>query len=383
MANILLNYQTSNLRYAVEELTEHNLYSWRALGNDFARKTVIDLHPNIKENIDIYEQERGDLGKEIVNFCEAKNIDTIFPLYNDMLFPYLYKKLGFTDRQAEILCSKQNYTEVARSVGISVPRTYTDIKKARYPLIAKPVNGTGSIGIKVLNDYSEYFFFASGEDIQYNNLGKHYIFQDFIQGVTVSSAGRIVDGELIVDCTYNIEMSELPYRAETGFVFAPNIDVDIIIKELMQKFVDTLELDTCAWMADFIYSNGEFVLVDFSPRLSVSAQVLVKHSANINYNELVLDSILYKNKSKVDCKKSIVYRYFNFPKGEYEVSYRGDKEVAAELKLPNEVSYMTRLDMLMPFKGYAVTVADYLSNAEKKWQVISDNIILRDKHKVS
>lgn len=383
MANILLNYQTFNLRYAVEELTEHNLYSWRGLGNDFARKTVTDLHPNIKENIDIYEQERGDLGKEIVNFCEAKNIDTIFPLYNDMLFPYLYKKLGFTDRQAEILCSKQNYTEVARSVGISVPRTYTDIKKARYPLIAKPVNGTGSIGIKVLNDYSEYFFFASGEDIQYNNLGKHYIFQDFIQGVTVSSAGRIVDGELIVDCTYNIEMSELPYRAETGFVFAPNIDVDIIIKELMQKFVDALELDTCAWMADFIYSNGEFVLVDFSPRLSVSAQVLVKHSANINYNELVLDSILYKNKSKVDCKKSIVYRYFNFPKGEYEVSYTGDKEVAAELKLPNEVSYMTRLDMLMPFKGYAVTVADYLSNAEKKWQVISDNIVLRDKHKVS
>lgn len=383
MANILLNYQSGNLRYAVEELSDHNLYSWRALGNDFSRKTATPIHHNIIENVDIYEVERGDLARGINNVIKDKNIDVIFPLYNDMMFPYLYKKLGFTDKQSEILSSKKNYTEVARSVGISVPRTYTDIKKARYPLIAKPVNGTGSIGIKVLNDYSEYFFFASGEDIQYNDLGKHYIFQDFIEGVTVSSAGRIVDGELIVDCTYNIEMSELPYRAETGFVFAPNFDIDIVIKELMQKFVDALELDTCAWMADFIYSDGEFVLVDFSPRLSVSAQVLVKYSANINYNELVLDSILYKNKSKVNCKKSVVYRYFDFPKGEYDVDFTGDKETAVELKLPSEISYMTRMDLLMPFKGYAVTTADYLTTAEEKWQSVAQNIVLRNKHKIS
>ena len=37
MANILLNYQTNNLRYAVEELTDCDLYSWRALAHEYAK----------------------------------------------------------------------------------------------------------------------------------------------------------------------------------------------------------------------------------------------------------------------------------------------------------------------------------------------------------
>ncbi len=75
-----------------------------------------------------------------------------------MMFPYLYKKLGFTDKQCNILSSKQAYTAFAKSVGVIVPNTYDDIKQVTYPIIAKPVNGTGSIGVKVLNDYSEYSF---------------------------------------------------------------------------------------------------------------------------------------------------------------------------------------------------------------------------------
>lgn len=383
MANILLNYQSASLRYAVEELSEHDLYSWRALGNDWAKKTVIDMHPNIVDNIDVYLKERGDLGKAVLDFCKEKDIDIIFPLYNDMLFPYLYKKLGFTDRQCEILSDKSKYTALAKSIGILVPNTYTDIKEARYPIIAKPVNGTGSIGVKVLEDYSDYFFFASGEDIQYNDLGKHYIYQDFLKGMTISCAGRIVDGEVIIDCSYNIEMSELPYRAETGFVFTPNLDMDTILRHNIQKLASKLELDTCAWMADFIYSDGRFFLIDFSPRLSVSAQVLLKYSAGIDYTKLVVESILNKDKSRVNCKKCVCYRYFDFPKGKYDVDFTGDKTVADELQLPKEISYLSRMDMLMPFKGYAVTSAKYLSAAEGKWQSIADNIVLRNKTEIT
>ena len=383
MANVLLNYQTVNLRYAVEELSKHNLYSWRGLSHKFAASTAPTMHNNIIDNLDIYDEDRSVLASKIKNFIKENDIDIIFPIYSDMLFPYIYDVLGFTKEQSDILSNKEAYTTVARSLGIPVPRTYTNIKKAEYPIIAKPVNGSGSIGIKVLKDYSDYFFFASGEDIQYNDLGKYYIFQDYIDGMTISSAGRIVDGNVIVDCSYQIEMSELPYRAEVGFVFTPNPEVDSIIKQLIQSLATELELDTCAWMADFIYSNGQFFLVDFSPRLSVSAQVLIKYSAGIDYNSLVLDSILYKNKSPINCKKCVCYRYFDFPKGEYDVEYRGLDNLADELQLPKEISYMNRMDMLMPFKGYAVTSATYLSAAEGKWQSIADNIILRNKTKVT
>ena len=276
-------------------------------------------------------------------------------------------------KQKNILCDKQVYTEIARSLGIPVPRTYTDIRKAEYPIIAKPVNGTGSIGIKVLKDYSEYFFFASGEDIQYNDLGKHYIFQDFIDGMTISCAGRVVNNTILFDISYTIESSPLPYRAEVGFILMPNLDVDDVLKNHIAKLIGKLELDNCVWMADFIFSNGEFYLVDFSPRLSVSAQVLIKYSSNINYNQIVLDSLLRNDKTEINLKKCVVFRYFDIPKGEASFEYVGD-DVADELVLPADQSYMTRLDLLMNFKGYAVTSDVHLNIAEEKWKIVSQGI---------
>ncbi len=372
MANVLINY-SNNTRYAVDELTSENLYSFRGLGHEFSKKIATDVAPSIIEHIDIYDTDRQDLADQILAFAKDKNIDILFPLYNDMLFPYLYEYLGFTKKQKNILCDKQVYTDIARSLGIPVPRTYTDIRKAEYPIIAKPVNGTGSIGIKVLKDYSEYFFFASGEDIQYNDLGKHYIFQDFIDGMTISCAGRVVNNTILFDISYTIESSPLPYRAEVGFILMPNLDVDDVLKNHIAKLIGKLELDNCVWMADFIFSNGEFYLVDFSPRLSVSAQVLIKYSSNINYNQIVLDSLLRNDKTEINLKKCVVFRYFDIPKGEASFEYLGD-DVADELVLPADQSYMTRLDLLMNFKGYAVTSDVHLNIAEEKWKIVSQGI---------
>lgn len=376
MANILLNYQTNNLRYAVQELSEHNLYSWRALGNDFARKNLPSLPKHIVENFDSYNLDREELSKGICDFFDNKNIDLIFPLYNDMMFPYLYKKLGFTKEQANVLSNKEKYTQIAKDLDILVPNTYTDIKQATYPIIAKPVNGTGSIGVKVLKDYSEYFFFASGEDIQYNDLGKYYIFQDFIDGMTVSCAGRVVDGEILFDCSYTIESSELPYRSETGFLLVPGLDTDDVLKLDMAKLIGALGINNCAWMADYIFSNGKFYLVDFSPRLSVSAQVLIKYSAGIDYNKLIVDSLLYKDKTEVQLDKCVVYRYFDVPKGKYKVEFKGNAALADELVLPADQSYLTRMDLLMSFKGFCVTSGNTISETEDKWQTIANDIII-------
>lgn len=374
MANILLNYQTRNLRYAPEELKEHNLFSWRALGNEFSKKTTIDLHPNITENIDLYETDREELAKHIKKFYREKNIDKIFPIYIDMLFPYIYEELGFTTEQADILCNKEKYTALAKSKGIRVPDTYRDIKKAKYPIIAKPVNGTGSVGVKVLKDYSDYFFFVSGEDIHYNDLEKYYIFQDFIDGITISAAGRIVDGEVLFDCIYTIESSELPYRAETGFIFTPQMIAGDTINSYIKTLLEALNIENCAWMADFIIKDGEVYLVDFSPRVSVSAQAIIKYGANINYNKIVLDSLLYKDKTKIELTKSVVYRYFDLPKGKYNIDFTGDQSLADELVFPEKQTYMNRIDILMPTKGYCITSGSTLADAENKWAEVARNI---------
>jgi predicted ATP-grasp superfamily ATP-dependent carboligase len=376
MANILLNCQSSNLRYAVEELSNHCLYSWRALSMEFAKTISPNIHLNIIENLDIYKSNRKEIIDEVFNYYQ--DIDLIFPLYNDMLFPYLYKHLGFTEQQGSILSNKQHYTALARQVGILVPNTYTDINQVTYPVIAKPVNGTGSIGVKVLQSYADYLNFISGNDIQYNNLGEYYIFQDFIQGTTVSCAGRIVDGNLLFDCSYTIKSSKLPYRAEIEFALVPGFYDDDVLKTQIVKLAQALKLDNCAWMADFIFVDGKFYLIDFSPRLSVSAQVLIKYSANIDYNRVIVDSLLYKDKSNIQLDKCVLYKYFDIAKGKYKIEFNGDANLADELVLPAHETYMSRMDILMPFKGYAVTSGATIDQAAKKFNDIAINIAVRE-----
>ena len=130
-------------------------------------------------------------------------------------------------------------------------------------------------------------------------------------------------------------------------------------------------------MADFISGrDGQFYLVDFSPRLSVSAQVLIKHSAGIDYNKLIVDSLLYKDKTKVHLDKCVVYKYFDVAKGKHKVEFRGDATLADELTLPAEQSYLTRMDMLMGSKGFCVTSGATLTEAHDKWQTIASDIII-------
>ena len=375
MANVLINHQTKNLRYAIEELNEHNLYSWRALGNDFAKKTTPDKSSKVLEYLDLYDTNRSIIAGKIKKYYTDKKIDIIFPLYNDMMFPYIYEILGFTTHQAEILSSKEKYTAMAKRLGIPVPNTYNSIQDADYPVIAKPVNGTGSLGVKVLNNDKEYKYFVSGEDIQYNNLGKHYIYQEFLNGPTVSVAGRIVDNELILDCAYTIESSQLPYRAETGFTFVPKTYDELQLKNYIKLIANELNLSNCVWMADFILKDNDFYLIDFSPRLSVSAQAIIKYGANIDYNKIVLDSLLYKDNTKIKFSKSVLFRYFDIPKGEFQVKY--NKNISCdELVLPNNFNYLSRLDVLMPYKGYAITSANSIKTAEEKFSLIKDGLLL-------
>ncbi len=374
MANILLNYQSRSLRYALEELKEHNLYSWRSLGHDFSKKNSIKLNSNIIENIDIYNTDRKILANKIKKFYKEKNIDKIFPIYVDTIFPYIYKELGFTKKQADILSNKEKYTKFAKQNNIPVPVTFKNIRKAKFPVIAKPVNGTGSVGIKVLHYYEDYEYFTSGEDEQFNCLEKYYIFQNFIEGTTVSAGGRIVDGKVFLDCLYTIESSKLPYRAETGFVFKPNQYNEELVKKYITIMLTKLNIKNSAWMADFIFDGNDFYLVDFSPRLSVSVQSIIKYSANVDYNKIVLDSLLHQDKTEINLNKSVVYRYFDLPKGNYKIDFIGDKLLADEFLLPNKTTYLERIDALMCFKGYCITSGSSLEEAEMKWQTIANNI---------
>jgi len=369
---VIVAYQTDNLRYTLSELNNYDVCTWQVHTSKFLDQLLPNVPDNI-ENFEISTQDRSVLAEEIRQIIKENNIDYIFPLYNDMLLPYIHDLVGITKEQSDILSNKQRYTEYAYKLGIPVPRTQAYI--AKFPVIAKPANGTGGIGIKVLNNDSEYEHFK--KDIHYNDLDSHYIFQEVIEGPTVSVSGRIVNGECIIDCVYDIEVSNLPFRAETGFTW-PSKSSTIVqqdIKHYCRTMCESLDYTNGPFMADFVVQNETAYLVDFSLRLSTSGQTIIKYSADCDYNKLIMDSISCKSKIRVHMDKAVVFRYFDIEKGNYNVSMRDGAEYL-ELSLPKSQQYLRRMDMLVGMNGYAITSDKRLLDAELKWQSVLAHIEL-------
>ena len=369
---VLINYQSNNLRYTLQELTNYKLCTWQSHTSEFLDKMLPQVPDDI-EHYSITSKDREDLAQQLRTIVKENNVDYIFPLYNDMLLPHIHDLVGITKDQCDILSDKEKYTNYAFIRGIPVPITESTITPEDFPVVAKPANGTGGIGIKVLNNWSEYRYFL--EDIHYNDLESRYVFQEYIEGPTVSVSGRMVDSKFILDCIYDIEISDLPYRAETGFTWPSksSLIVQEDIKEYCRIMCENLAYDNGPFMADFVVKNEVPHLVDFSPRLSTSGQTIIKYSADCNYNKIVMDSITCKSDLRVQLNKAVVFRYFNLEKGKYNISMQEGAEYD-ELQLPKSQQFLRRMDLLVGLNGYAITTGKRLLNAELKWKNVLAHI---------
>ena len=368
---VIINYQSNNLRYTLEELTNYKLCTWQAHTSEFLDK-MLPTVPDDVEHYAIKTKDRAELATQLREIIKQNNIDYIFPLYNDMLLPHIHDLVGITEEQSNILSDKENYTAHAYNLGIPVPMTHTSLRK-NFPVVAKPANGTGGIGIKVIQNWSQYKYFL--DDIHYNDLDSRYIFQEYIDGPTVSVSGRMVNGKFILDCIYDIEISDLPFRAETGFTWPSksSVAVQCDIGNYCKIMCESLDYKNGPFMADFVVKDEVPYLVDFSPRLSTSGQTIIKYSADCNYNRIIMDSIISKSDIEVDLNKAVVFRYFNIEKGNYNISMQDGAEYD-ELQLPKSQQFLRRMDLLVGLNGYAITTGKRLLDAELKYKNVLAHI---------
>ena len=107
---VIINYQSNNLRYTLEELTNYKLCTWQAHTSEFLDK-MLPAVPDDVEHYAIKTKDRAELATQLREIIKQNNIDFIFPLYNDMLLPYIHDLVGITEEQSNILSDKENYTE--------------------------------------------------------------------------------------------------------------------------------------------------------------------------------------------------------------------------------------------------------------------------------
>ncbi len=134
---------------------------------------VIDPNPNApakKRATETYDIDGFDVDK-IVSVAKEKNVDAVLVGVADILVkPYreICEKLNFpcyaTEKAVEAFCSKDGFKRYCEKYDIQdIPGIYitrdAEIKKPKnisYPLMVKPVDSGGGVGMKICRDDEDY-----------------------------------------------------------------------------------------------------------------------------------------------------------------------------------------------------------------------------------
>lgn len=134
---------------------------------------VIDPNPNApakKRASETYDIDGFDVDK-IVSVAKERKVDAVLVGVADILVkPYreICEKLNFpcyaTEKAVEAFCSKDGFKRYCEKYGIQdIPGIYltndSEIKKPQnisYPLIVKPVDSGGGVGVKICRNEEEY-----------------------------------------------------------------------------------------------------------------------------------------------------------------------------------------------------------------------------------
>ena len=100
---------------------------------------------------------------EMVRLCTENKIDGITAGYSEVKIDYLIRiceRLGLpcycSKEQLEITRNKRKFKQKCRECGVPVVREYTSISDVqKFPVIVKPADRAGSVGIGVAHNYDE------------------------------------------------------------------------------------------------------------------------------------------------------------------------------------------------------------------------------------
>ena len=142
----------------------------------------------------------------------------------------------------------------------------------RFPVVIKPVNGSGSVDVRLCSDATNLKeavnkFFSNGHKNERNiDSGNVLLIEEYINGIEYSAE---MFGRTILGFTAK-HLGPLPYFVETGHDFA--IEFPDSVRDKAEKTIlalcDYMGLDFGAKHVEFRIHNGEVYIIEVNPRLA-------------------------------------------------------------------------------------------------------------------
>ncbi|MBR3772258.1 MAG: ATP-grasp domain-containing protein [Clostridium sp.] len=202
----------------------------------------------------------------VVELCKKEKYDGVICNFCDMLMPYVGEiadKLGvwvpFTQEQIQMSTNKKYFKETCEKYGVQVPKNYRIANKEEiqtaditFPVIVKPVDGSGSRGISVCNNREEL---VKGYDraMEFSKCGD-VIVEAYLPYDEINITYIIQDGDIQLAAIHDRYFRE----AESGIVKLPDLYIypSRYVGLYMEKYNETV----IAMLKEIGLKNGSMFL---------------------------------------------------------------------------------------------------------------------------
>lgn len=335
--------------------------------------------------------------KQCLEYAQEMKIDAIITGatdYSVLTVSYIAKKMGLNAIDydvAKTIKNKYETQKVLYNKGIINKNIYQiqDIEELKeknlsieYPVIVKPVDGSGSRGINKIVSHKDLE--KSVKLALEKSLTKKCIIEPFITGEEYGVESFVYNNRIINLIVMKKDMTSPPYYAELGHnvSFDKSINKKIISK--VNRIIKALEIDFGSINMDLIVNKDDVYMVDIGARMggNLIGSHIIPLSTGVDYMKMIIDASLGK---EIDYEpifeKAISSKLITLKEGEVSSIDRNKiKEVESVFKLilPSKGEkthlYSTNLDGCgyVICEGYNIQVAR--NKAEESLNKIRDAI---------
>ena len=187
----------------------HNMVEIVERSRELGVRTVVtDWYPPEKSPAKLVADEYWDVSwndiDELERRCRAEGVDGVMAGFSEFAVGAMVElcdRLGLpcycTKRQLEVTSDKALFKEACRAHGVPVVRDYPSPRAVeRFPVIVKPVDRAGSIGVGIARNPEEL-------DVAYGyamecSVCKRVVIEDFVEGTKVDAYYALSDGEIVL-----------------------------------------------------------------------------------------------------------------------------------------------------------------------------------------
>lgn len=282
---------------------------------------------------------------EILDPLDLRNGEKIFKKYKpngivsdacdyaNYLKSYLAEKYSLPNENllsATLTCNKFLVRKILQKHKIKQPRfflcssydeTQKAINKIGLPVVLKPLDNRGSIGVNLVyqkKKLKELFF-----DTLSNTNGKQILIEEFIDGKHITVDGifsrkKVFHNIGVAEKTI-IEKNNKPLIVQLYYTAKLNKSVMNNLLKINNKIIKLLKFDMGLTHSEFIINNKGIYLVETSNRGAgvLGSTLILKEINNLNISEYLINTALGKkfNFKIIKSKKYIFLKWFAFKSG--------------------------------------------------------------------